>query len=307
MLLPTVALVADVAGVDELDGGGHGRRIGRVAGPPTGRPSRGPGVGRTRRGRLSSSTACRTPSSRRPRPDRRPRPHRRSRAAAGRGGRGPRRADRRGRVRRGRRRLIGPRTRVVDLAGRLLLPGFQDAHVHPIFGGIDLLECDVREHRGRDGSRSRRSGPTPRPTPTTAWIVGSGWSMADFEHGTPRREDLDAIVPDRPAFLPNRDGHSTLGQQPGPRARRDRSRHAGPGRRPDRARPGRDADRHAPRGRRRPRRAADPAAAPTTDWDEGLRAGQAYLHSLGITAWQDAIVDARDARDLPPGRRRRAG
>jgi hypothetical protein len=45
--------------------------------------------------------------------------------------------------------------------------------------------------------------------PDLPWIVGSGWYMADFANGTPRREDLDAAVPDRPAYLPNRDGHST--------------------------------------------------------------------------------------------------
>ena len=46
---------------------------------------------------------------------------------------------------------IGPRTRVVDLGGRLLVPGFQDAHVHPVTGGMDRVECDVRDARGREG------------------------------------------------------------------------------------------------------------------------------------------------------------
>ena len=147
--------------------------------------------------------------SRRPRPDRRPRPHRRSRR-----GPAPRpsRSAASGSSRSARRprspRLIGPRTRVVDLAGRLLLPGFQDAHIHPIFGGVDRLQCDVREARGRDGVLATIRAYVAAH-PDEEWIVGSGWYMADFENGTPRREDLDAIVPDRPAFLPNRDGHST--------------------------------------------------------------------------------------------------
>ncbi|HEY7131455.1 MAG TPA: amidohydrolase family protein, partial [Candidatus Limnocylindrales bacterium] len=102
---------------------------------------------------------------------------------------------------------IGPRTRVVDLAGRLLLPGFQDAHVHPIGGGIDRVECDVREARGREAViLAIRAYAVAHPE--LPWVVGSGWSMADFQNGTPRREDLDAAVPDRPAYLPNRDGHS---------------------------------------------------------------------------------------------------
>ena len=41
------------------------------------------------------------------------------------------------------RDLIGPRTEVVDLAGRMLVPGFQDAHVHPVWGGLDMLRCDL--------------------------------------------------------------------------------------------------------------------------------------------------------------------
>jgi len=47
--------------------------------------------------------------------------------------------------------LIGSRTRVVDVRDRLVVPGFQDAHIHPISAGVDRLQCDVREARGRDG------------------------------------------------------------------------------------------------------------------------------------------------------------
>ena len=44
------------------------------------------------------------------------------------------------------RDLIGPQTELVDLQGRMLLPGFQDAHVHPVWGGLDMLRCDLSEH-----------------------------------------------------------------------------------------------------------------------------------------------------------------
>ena len=43
------------------------------------------------------------------------------------------------------RDLIGPGTEVVDLGGRMLVPGFQDAHVHPVSGGLELLRCDLNE------------------------------------------------------------------------------------------------------------------------------------------------------------------
>ena len=43
------------------------------------------------------------------------------------------------------RPLVGPSTEIVDLRGRMLLPGFQDAHVHPVFGGLDRLQCDLHD------------------------------------------------------------------------------------------------------------------------------------------------------------------
>ena len=188
--------------------------------------------------------------------------------------------------------LIGPRTRVIDLAGRLLLPGFQDVHIHPIFAGVDRLQCDVRDARGREGVlETIRSYVAAHPD--EEWIIGSGWYMADFENGTPRREDLDAIVPDRPAFFPNRDGHSTwVNSKALELAGIDRDTPD-----PDDGRIERDPD-GTPTGalhegaahqveRLMPEVTADMMS-------DGLRLAQAYLHSLGMTAWQDAIVRPED-------------
>lgn len=188
--------------------------------------------------------------------------------------------------------LIGPRTRVVDLAGGLLVPGFQDAHIHPIFAGVDRLQCDVREGRGRAAVLALiRQFVADHPD--DEWIVGSGWYMADFENGTPRREDLDAIVADRPVFLPNRDGHSTwVNTKALELAGIDRDTPD-----PSDGRIERDPD-GTPTG------CLHEGAAhaverlmpvPTAElMAEGLRLAQAYLHSLGITAWQDAIVRPED-------------
>jgi predicted amidohydrolase YtcJ len=183
---------------------------------------------------------------------------------------------------------IGPRTRVVDLTGRLLVPGFQDAHVHPIYGGMDRVECDLRESRGRDGVLAAVRAYVAAH-PEKEWIVGSGWYMPDFPHGTPRREDLDAIVSDRPAFFPNRDGHSAwVNSRALELAGIDASTLD-----PADGRIERDSD-GTPTGtlhegaaelveRLLPLHTDD-------DWETAFRAGQAYLHALGITAWQDAIV-----------------
>jgi predicted amidohydrolase YtcJ len=183
---------------------------------------------------------------------------------------------------------IGPRTRVVDLGGRLLVPGFQDAHVHPISGGLDRLQCDVRESRGVDGVLATIRHYADAH-PELEWIVGSGWYMADFPNGTPRREDLDRVVPDRPAFLPNRDGHSAwVNTTALTLAGVDRET-------PDPAggRIERDPD-GTPTGALHETAAdlVEDLLPPTSDeeWYEGLKVGQAYLHALGITAWQDAIV-----------------
>ena len=114
--------------------------------------------------------------------------------------------------------------------------------------------------------------------------------MADFENGTPRREDLDAILADRPAFFPNRDGHSAwVNTKALELAGIDRDTAD-----PDDGRIQRDPDGTATGSLHEG--AIDLVErlmpAPTLELlGEGLRIAQEYLHSLGITAWQDAIVD----------------
>jgi predicted amidohydrolase YtcJ len=188
--------------------------------------------------------------------------------------------------------FVGPRTRVVDLAGRLLLPGFQDAHVHPIFAGVDRMQCDVRESRGREGVLATIRTYV-EAHPDEPWIVGSGWYMADFPNGTPRREDLDAIVADRPAFLPNRDGHSTWVNTKALELAGIDSDTADP----DDGRIERDPD-GSPTGTLHEGAAhLVEALMPVPGPDElsaGLRLAQAHLHAFGITAWQDAIVRPGD-------------
>jgi predicted amidohydrolase YtcJ len=186
----------------------------------------------------------------------------------------------------------GPRTRVVDLTGRLLLPGFQDAHVHPISSGVEHLQCELNDAHGREEVLAAvRSYVETHPD--EPWILGGGWAMPDFPHGTPRREDLDTIVPDRPAYLPNKDGHSVwVNSKALELAGIDRDT-------PDPAdgRIERDPD-GTPSGTLHEGAAAlVERLTPRVDDDtmsRGLRDAQAYLHSLGITAWQDASIDPRD-------------
>jgi predicted amidohydrolase YtcJ len=184
--------------------------------------------------------------------------------------------------------LVGPRTEVVDLSGRLLVPGFQDAHVHPVAGGVELGACDLSGAVTLDEYRERISTYAAEH-PNAPWITGGGWSMESFPGGTPDRSFLDALVPDRPVFLPNRDHH---GAWVNTRALEVAGVDA---RTPDPVdgRIERDGNGH-PTGMLQ-EGAMELVAAhvpPTTETDRlaGLLRAQTLLHSLGITAWQDAAV-----------------
>ena len=187
--------------------------------------------------------------------------------------------------------LVGPHTEVVDLAGRLLVPGFQDAHVHPVGGGMELGACDLSGVVGLDDYRDRIVA-YAAAHPEVSWITGGGWSMESFPGGTPDRAFLDALVPDRPVFLPNRDHH---GAWVNTRALELAGIDA---RTPDPVdgRIERDAD-GVPTGMLQEGAmelvAAHVPGATEADLVAGLVRAQELLHSLGITAWQDAAVSGR--------------
>jgi predicted amidohydrolase YtcJ len=104
-------------------------------------------------------------------------------------------------------RLRGETTRVVDLGGRLVLPAFQDSHIHLVTGGVELGLCDLNG-LGTKEEVQAKIREYARAHPDAAWITGGGWDLPLFPAANPRREDLDAVVPDRPAVLASADGHS---------------------------------------------------------------------------------------------------
>ena len=103
--------------------------------------------------------------------------------------------------------FLGTDTRVVDLAGQLLLPSFTDAHVHMLEGGATLDACNLAGIAEKDAILASIAEYAAKH-PDMEWVAGSGWSLAAFPDANPRREDLDRIVPDRPVFLIAEDGHS---------------------------------------------------------------------------------------------------
>jgi predicted amidohydrolase YtcJ len=184
--------------------------------------------------------------------------------------------------------LAGPETRIVDVEGGMVLPGFQDAHCHLALSGYEQTLCDLFQSRSAD-EHLRRIAEYAQAHPDRDWVLGGGWSISDFPGGIPTRRQLDAVVADRPAVLTNRDGHGSWANSralelagisratPDPAGGRiERDEHGEPvGMLQEQAMwlvlslaPGPDADQRA----------------------AGVLGAQEYYHQLGITACQDADV-----------------
>lgn len=188
----------------------------------------------------------------------------------------------------------GQDAQVVDLAGGLLLPGFTDAHVHPVQGGLERMHCDLSASTGREDCLARIAAYADAH-PDTTWILGGGWHQPHFPAGLPTAAELDAVTGDRPAFLVNSAHHdgwansaalrlagvdATTPDPPDGRIERDPlgALHEGAMDLVGRVVP-------------------DPTHAEIV---AALLEAQSYLHSFGITGWQDAIV-GRYANMSDPG------
>ena len=188
------------------------------------------------------------------------------------------------------RDLVGPSTEHRHLPGRMVLPGFQDAHIHAAFGGRNLLSLNL-DHLSTREEYLEAIRAYADAHPELPWITGGGWYIAVFGEAGPRREDLDAVVPDRPVFLMNTDVHGAWVNTPALRAG---------GVSADTADPWdgyyvRDAD-GSPTGMVHEGAAYSFAGnvVPPTDadgWRAALLRAQSELHALGITGWQDAWVE----------------
>ena len=184
--------------------------------------------------------------------------------------------------------LRGPATRVLALDGGLVLPGFADAHVHTAAGGLELAQCDLHgvEPEAYPATVARYAAARAE----TTWVLGGGWVMDAFGTAGPHRSVLDAVVADRPVLLESTDGHSAWVNSRAmelagvTRATPD----------PPRGRIERDAA-GEPTGALHEAAVAlvgDLAPEPgPAEWEAGVERGQAHLHRLGITAWQDAAVE----------------
>ncbi len=185
----------------------------------------------------------------------------------------------------------------VDLDGGIVMPGFQDAHVHPVLGGLEMMRCDLsavatREECLREVARYAASHQE------VDWLRGGGWALALFGPRGPAVSDLDSVVPDRPAFLVSRDHHGAwVNSMALSLAGVDRNTPDPPDGRIERDARGNPTGalhegamslvaRHVP---------------PTTseEYYRALLVAQRYLHGFGVTAWQDALLGSYADSDDP--------
>ena len=190
--------------------------------------------------------------------------------------------------------LAGPRTRRIDLAGRTLLPSFQDAHVHPSMAGVGLLRCPLHElprtlEAYQDAIRRYAAA-----NPDAPWVLGDGWYMEAFPGGD--------TAPRGPGCGGARTGRRSSSTATATARGRTAARSRSPGSPATRPTPPTAGSSATPNGEptgtlhegamEDVKRILPPATV--EDRAKGIELAQAYLHRLGITAWQDAWVTPDD-------------
>lgn len=188
-----------------------------------------------------------------------------------------------------------PAEDTIIATGRLLTPGFVDAHVHTVFAGQESLTCDLSHAQNLEQVRTALVDYLAR---SEGWVTGGGWSMSDFPGGAPTADFLDEIAADRPILLLSADHHSAWANTKALRLA------------------GLDATTPTPEGgviekddTGRPagclhESAIDLVASHVPqdaygDTRYGLLAGQSHLHGFGVTAWMDAIVGEYSGHSSP--------
>ncbi len=105
------------------------------------------------------------------------------------------------------RALAGPDTAVVDLKGRLLVPGFQDSHLHFPGASVNSVRLDGLETLD---AFQRQLAEFAQSHPHLTWITGGGWGYSAFPNRTVDKKYIDAVISERPVYVSERDGHMGL-------------------------------------------------------------------------------------------------
>lgn len=98
-------------------------------------------------------------------------------------------------------------TEVVDARGGLITAGFDDAHIHVVGGAQELADAELFQLASVEAIQETIRAHAAA-NPDVPWVKGHGWMYVPFPGGLPTRQQLDAVVPDRPAFMRCYDGHT---------------------------------------------------------------------------------------------------
>jgi len=198
---------------------------------------------------------------------------------------------------------IGQQTRLMDLDGQMVLPGFQDIHIHPVHSGVSYQQCALFDIVGVDNLLAKVAA-CAADNPEWAWVRGGGWTVDNFApSGLPDKKLLDKLLPDRPVSLKSSDGHSLWVNSKALELAGINASTPDPD--------GGRIDRYP--GSREPSGSLQEESGMAlihlvepelthVEMVEGLRFAQQHLNALGITAVQDALVklESRDAyRSFP--------
>jgi predicted amidohydrolase YtcJ len=202
---------------------------------------------------------------------------------------------------------IGPDSRVISEPGGMVLPGFQDAHVHPLSSGIDHFDCNLNVQPPAQQAYLDHVSECAKAMPDREWISGGGWSVTAFPpDGIPNKALLDGVVADRPMVFFSADGHTAWTNTLAMTIAGITSKTPDP----PNGRIDRDPASGEPVGSFQ-ESAMDLIRThlpppPQSQIDQGMRYTIGYLHSLGITAMQEAnaSIDRQDPLQALPSYRR---
>jgi predicted amidohydrolase YtcJ len=108
------------------------------------------------------------------------------------------------------RPCVGPATEVIDLGGRLAVPGFIDSHVHFVGGGFRILQVELKDSQNEEDF-VQRLAKRARTLPAERWIQGGNWDEENWSSARfPTRQLIDPVTPKNPVLISRYDGHAAL-------------------------------------------------------------------------------------------------
>lgn len=106
--------------------------------------------------------------------------------------------------------FVSPNTKIIDAKGKLVIPGFNDAHVHFLDGGAGLASVDLRDAKTPE-EFVKRIAEFAKTLPKGRWILNGNWDHENWNPANlPTAAMIDAVTPDNPVFINRLDGHMSL-------------------------------------------------------------------------------------------------